>query len=115
MPLLWLSLAFIAGIFVSAEIQLSANTWLITAGMSLLLAVAFSLLRNRITSLQDESSWWHRVPSVPYLLIPLVFSLGAARYQFDQPDLTDAHHIAYYNDTGVEMKVVGLVAKPPRS
>jgi competence protein ComEC len=47
------------------------------------------------------------------LLVPFLFSLGAARYRFDQPNLTEPQFIAFHNDTGVQVEVVGLVVKPP--
>ena len=94
MPLFWLSLAFIAGILFSARIQLPANAWLVAAGFSLILALILAFLRNRSPAPSDDARSKLILPPLSYSLIPFIFALGAARYQFSQPDLTAPDFIA---------------------
>ncbi|HTX91925.1 MAG TPA: ComEC/Rec2 family competence protein [Anaerolineales bacterium] len=109
LPLLWLSLAFLAGILLARQVHISTLIWLCLAAAGLLLALLIRLLlvprELRLFSLQ---------PSVAFLasLALAVFFLGAARYQVTVPRV-DAHHIAWYSDRDYEVLVTGTVADPP--
>ena len=104
MPLLWLSLAFIAGILAASVTNVTVPVWLILAGLAL---VVFVLL----TSIK-----FLHVPVAPLLVfspvVLIVFFLGAARYQSTVPTV-DAHYIAWYNDRDYELLIAGTLAAPP--
>ncbi len=105
MPLLWLSLAFLAGILAADHWGLPFKTWLILAGALLLLSILLRILSRRTH---------FSIPSA-LLFIPIlltVFSLGAARYRASIPRL-DASYIAWFNDRPYELLVTGVLADPP--
>jgi competence protein ComEC len=105
MPLLWLSLAFIAGILLAGQLTLPVLVWLILAGGTLFIFVLLRILSGRL-----------HIPITPLFLfspfVLVVFFLGAARYQSTIPRL-DAHYIAWYNDREYEVLVTGTLADPP--
>jgi len=112
MPLLWLSISFIAGILIANNYLLPATSWLILAGISVVLAFT-RLLGKR---LNVQFAFVNRftlpvslTPPLPLPFLALAFSLGAARYQASIPDLNDPNFIAHYNDTGQTMVVTGMV------
>ena len=127
-PLLWLSLAFIAGILASWQVQLYRSHWLdlahkllppqipltrflwfVPAGIALLGAVLLRIFSSRI-----KFKPFKLPPSTLFLasLGLAVFFLGAARYNFTIPQV-DAHYIAWYNDRDYEVLVTGTLANPP--
>jgi len=128
MPLLWLSLAFLAGILLAASLHLPAGVWLLLSGIVLLIGLSSRFLRTRnITFISHASriahyasrfthhvsSFTSSLPPLPYSLIPFFLFLGAARYQFAQPDLGSPEFIAAYNDRGGEVSVQGVLVEPP--
>ena len=128
MPLLWLSLAFLAGILLAASLHLPAGAWLLLAGIGLLIGLGFRFLRartiaplphaSRITQYVSRftfhlSRFTPSLPPLPYSLISFFLLLGAARYQFAQPDLRSPEFIAAYNDRGGEVSVQGVLVEPP--
>lgn len=116
MPLLWLSIAFIGGALIAANITLPTSTWLIFAGGATGVTI-FSITLNRLR----EKSPFSRMPKLPNSLapplpIPLIIvslALGAARFQASTPDIGDTGFIAHYNDTGSTMVVTGIVSNFP--
>jgi hypothetical protein len=48
MPLLWLSLAFIAGILFAGRVPLSVLVWLILAGIGLIVFILLRILHRRV-------------------------------------------------------------------
>ncbi len=114
MPLFWLSLAFTVGIIFSARIQLSTTIWLVIAGISLILVLAVSWRRTRRAFSEIDSTPRDTLPPQFYILIPFCLALGAARFQISQPDLSSPEFIAFHNDSGDEVRVVGMILKPPQ-
>ncbi len=107
MPLLWLSLAFLGGILLGAEAGLPAWSWLaLAAALPLLVSLVGRLPVARRALARG------RRPPLPVPVILAFLLLGAARYQAAQPRLAP-DFIAWYNDTRLEMAVVGVVAAPP--
>ncbi len=115
MPLFWLSLAFIAGILFSARFLLPAEAWLVVAGFTLILAIILAFLRSRLPTTSGDVRPKFKLPPFSYTLIPFIFALGAARYQGAQPDVTAPDFIASYNDSTHQVRVVGIVIKPPKA
>jgi competence protein ComEC len=105
MPLLWLSLAFLAGILAADQWDLPLIAWLIMAGGLCLVSILLQILSKR-----SHLSIASALLFIPVLLV--FFSLGAARFRSSIPRL-DAHYIAWYNDRAYELLVTGVLADPP--
>jgi competence protein ComEC len=104
LPFFWLSLAFLAGIILAAQVSLTFDIWLILAGIFLLFA-----LRPR------KLAEWLRLSTRTYLIIVLSlasFCLGGLNYQLRLPKI-DAFHIAWYNDREYDLLVTGTLSEPP--
>jgi len=130
LPLLWLSLAFIAGILLASLVTLSAKTWLILSVIALLTAILLRLIPLAIRGFRSApslsplspapateippASTSSTSPSIPSFiaLSLLTLFLGAARYQYSIPTI-DAHNIAWYNDREYEVLVTGMLIEPP--
>ncbi|MCK4976539.1 MAG: ComEC/Rec2 family competence protein, partial [Anaerolineales bacterium] len=116
MPLLWLSLAFLAGILLAANTSLPTWVWMLLAALSLSLGIIRSLFaRLPYRFAQSVSQFIHRLPPlpVPLFLVFLALFLGAVRYQVAQPDLVDPGFIASYNDQEAEFIIEGILVEPP--
>lgn len=98
LPLLWLSLAFIAGIVLAAFVALSWWTW---ALLTLAAAAGAIVFRRRFSWLAAFT-----------LLAAMTFFLGGLRYQAAQPTFTP-DDIAYFNDASDVVEVLGVVDTPP--
>jgi competence protein ComEC len=131
MPLMWLSLSFLAGILVASQIRLSRSfwlalahnllpsqvplnrsLWLVLAGIVILITIIIFILRIFNSHLRFKLL---KLISPSLLLVFLsisVFFLGAARYHFTIP-FVDAHYISWYNDREYEILVTGTLASPP--
>ncbi|MDO9347863.1 MAG: ComEC/Rec2 family competence protein, partial [Anaerolineales bacterium] len=126
--MLWLSLAFLAGILLANQLHLSRTfwlglahivlppqfhlfriIWLILAGIVLLIASLLRILSNRLNFRP-----FNLPPSTLFLasLSLITFFLGAARYHFSIP-IIDAHHIAWYNDRQYDLLVTGVLTELP--
>lgn len=105
MPLLWISLSFLAGIVLAASVHFPTLAWALIALLFFLLSL---FLRN--SQLITRYSLLTSHPFVP--LLPIFLFLGSAYYQFRQPNI-DAFHIAFYNDRSYELLITGSLAEPP--
>ena len=111
MPLLWISLSFLAGIVLAASIPLPAWAWAFIAIVFLLL---FIFLRRRFsnTPFHFQLTTFHFSLATFHFLLPTILFLGAAYFQARQPNL-DAFHIAFYNDRNYQLLITGSLAEPP--
>ncbi len=110
MPLLWLSLAFLSGILLAAIVSLPTETWLIIAGIALILAITrpfWLRISNRIFGTRYSA-----IP-LPIPVLILAAMLGAARYQISLPDLSEASLIANFNDNERKIVITGVIAAFP--
>ena len=131
LPLMWLSLSFLAGILaasqihifrsywlalirsvVPAQIPLTRIIWLVLIGIAALITailliflIFFSRSRHQRFSLSSSTLLMVSLASVFFLL-------GAARYHYTIP-FVDAHYISWYNDRDYEVLVTGTLASPP--
>jgi competence protein ComEC len=105
LPLVWFSLAFLAGIVLGSLVSVHLWIWVV-----LFITADLLIIISRILS--------RRHSSLPFFLSPFAFVLllalflGAARYQASIPNF-DAFHIAFYNDRDYDILVTGTVAEPP--
>ena len=109
LPLFWLSLAFLAGILLAAQVHVGATRWLILAGIALILSIGIRLLMGPLIARGV------RLRPSRLVLISLSLTLlflGAARYQLTFPNV-DAHYISWYNDRSYSVLVTGTVIDPP--
>ena len=106
MPLLWLSVALIIGIFITGSFHLSLPGLLAAAGIGII-----SLLASR--RIQKLEHWRGKVralvPVNPALLLVLL-ALGGFRYLAGQ--IVPQNALAHYNDRGT-YTLVGRVSAPP--
>ena len=109
LPLLWLSLAFLAGIVVASRITLPARAWLLIACLCSLFAIAVLgvFFRLKTQPLGIHPATWFIIA-----LSTIAFNLGAMSYQYAQPKI-DAFHVAWYNDRKYDLLVTGTIASPP--
>ena len=105
MPLLWLSLAFLAGILLASQSIQTVLVWAILAGMMLLFFILLRIFSKRLSA---------SIPPIVFFAPALLAALflGAARYQATLPHV-DANYIAWYNDRQYEVVITGTVANPP--
>lgn len=101
MPLVWVSISFIAGIILASLRALPANIWLSLGLASLFIFVLFRIPRFSA----------HPVPNFIFILL-ISFLFGAWWFQFRQPTI-DAFHIAFYNDRDYDILVTGTLTEPP--
>ncbi|MGW8249771.1 MAG: DUF4131 domain-containing protein, partial [Anaerolineales bacterium] len=133
MPLLWLSLAFLAGILLAANLPPGAPLWLILTGLALLLVLLRSLglrlvvdapgvlrwavstlpLRLTFSILRIYSRLARLGLRLPLYALPLAAAFGELRYQVALPDLDDPTRLAYYNHPETVYIVEGVLLSPP--
>ncbi len=133
MPLLWISLVFLIGILLAAQLSLSAAAWYWLAVIAGLSGLAIRLsrglyfyslgpVRGMISFLpfvfirayvRGSGLWWRIKPPLPVSVLLVVLTLGAARYQSVQPDLSASGFIAIHNDVGETCVLEGVIVKPP--
>ena len=117
LPLMWFSLAFLAGIVLASLISLPIWAWAALSALFLLLALflrfvplsSFTSALSPDTSVSRLSSFLFS--SFTFTLLFALF-LGAARYQISVPKF-DAHHIAFFNDRDYDLLITGSLIEPP--
>lgn len=111
LPLMWFSLAFLAGIVLGSLVSLPIWAW---AGFALAFIV-FSVLARFLSPFESLKA---ALSTLHFLLTPFAFTLfaalflGAARYQYSVPKF-DAFHIAFYNDRDYDLLITGYLVEPP--
>jgi competence protein ComEC len=109
LPLLWISLAFLAGILAGKQIPASTWTWILAMAAALGLALLIRLVLPRLGG---------RIANLPLSIFFIIamalaaFFAGAARFQSTIPKV-DEHYIAWYKDRDYELLVTGTVTDPP--
>ena len=104
LPLMWFSLAFIAGIGLASLISLSVWIWISVTIVAILLLLLSQVLAPRLPA---------SFPLHPFAFILLcAFCLGAVRYQMSIPKF-DAFHIAFYNDREYDLLITGTIVEAP--
>lgn len=104
LPLMWFSLAFLAGIVLAQLVSLHILVWIALVIISIFLVVLSQILVPRLPA---------SFPLHPFAFILLcAFCLGALRYQMSVPRF-DAFHIAFYNDRDYDLLITGTLIEPP--
>lgn len=103
LPLVWVSLAFLAGIGLGRFLSLPLWVWI---GLTLLFIV-LAILARRFSL----STFHFLFSPFSFVLVSSLF-LGSARYQFSVPNF-DAFHIAFYNDRNYDLLITGYLVEPP--
>ena len=105
LPLVWFSLAFLAGIVLASLVSLHIFVWMALFVIADLLIIVSRLFARRRSSLPFFFS--------PFFFVLLcALFLGAARYEYSVPRF-NAFHIAFYNDRDYDMLVTGTLVEPP--
>jgi len=104
LPLMWFSLAFLAGIILARFVPVRTFIWIALVVVSIFLVIVSQILVPRL----PES-----FPLHPFAFVLLcAFCLGAVRYQLSIPRF-DAFHIAFYNDREYDLLITGTLVEPP--
>lgn len=134
LPLLWLSLFFMIGVWLAAILGLPVGGWMWLAVACVFLMLLPRLFRwaaaNRPGAIRTILNWLpqsisHRLmkplvapveagrirPAVVVLACILAAAAGGARYQFSLPKLSPAH-LAWYNDMESPAEVIGMISRP---
>jgi competence protein ComEC len=104
LPLMWFSLAFLAGIIFASLVSFSVWVWI-----GLAIVAIFLLVFSRIFVARLPLSVDHFLFS---FILLIAFFFGAARYQLSVPKF-DAFHIAFYNDREYDLLITGVLSEPP--
>lgn len=109
MPLLWLSVAFMAGIIIGSTCSLG---WLVVL-VFFLLGIGAGWFERSRPAASRFSAHWQQISPVPAGFLLAAAMAGALRYQVSIPSWTAAD-LAYYNDQGIA-QVRGWISSPPDS
>jgi competence protein ComEC len=114
MPLLWLSLSFLAGIILADNVVLPTSTWLIIAGAILGMVLALiAFERFNVSMLKRLQLPKILKPPLPISILLISICFGAARYQTALPDLNAPNFIAAYNDQDTQIILTGIITAIP--
>ena len=108
-PLLFISVAFLTGVVVSAHVSVSLFVWLTLVFASIILIVLQALSASPTGSAGRFSA-----ANRPFFFLVCLLSLflGAARYQWSAQK-TGAAQVAWFNDRKYDVLVTGTLADPP--
>jgi competence protein ComEC len=104
LPLMWFSLAFLAGIVLASLVSLSISVW-----VSLTVFAIWLLMFARVFGPRLPASF----PLHPFAFILFTaLCLGGMRYQMSVPRF-NAFHIAFYNDRQYDLLITGTLSDAP--
>ena len=107
LPLLWLSIAFLAGILLGNWQPLNWQVWL---GLAVA-AFGMGLFEGRLSSRPGVFKNWRKFSPLPLGMLLAALLAGAGRYTLALPSYSPAD-LVHYNDQG-EVLVTGLVIDMP--
>jgi competence protein ComEC len=111
LPLLWFSLAFLAGIVMASLVSLHSFVWIAFVFVSIFLLILSLIVTSRLPSLASIPFLRAGFHPFTFMIFAAIF-LGAARYQLSVPRF-DAFHIAFYNDRDYDLLITGTLVEPP--
>ena len=117
MPLLWVSLAFIAGIPLAKLVSLPVYVWLICAFLALIALIVLRRSNIRLSSfhfpLSNLKPSTFNFPTLTLVLACVIaLFIGAARFQITVPK-PSISQIAWFNDRDYDILVTGSLVEPP--
>jgi len=118
MPLFWISLVFISGIFIGSWLDWTWKPWLVVGSVFLLFFIALRLFVRWRPQAYGLAEFEERLQirfyrrSVPLVLLLVTLCFGAARYQFAQPTSSPAS-VAWYSDQPDEVSITGVIIALP--
>jgi competence protein ComEC len=101
LPLFWVSLAFLSGIFLNRFLRAPLDVWLIITLTPIIVAL---ILRRRVARLASPNVWLIAAAGIALLL-------GAMRYQQTIHKITPAD-VSWYNDRKYDVLVTGSLTDP---
>src|ERR1041385_4012436 len=111
LPLVWFSLAFLAGIVLGSLISFHILVWIALSILSLFLLILSRIFIPGLSASSHSSLLTFIFQPFSFILLTALF-LGAARYQASVPKF-DAFHIAFYNDREYDLLITGTLSEPP--
>ena len=108
MPLLWLGLSFVSGIFIAALLPQFSNVW----GYALMAAAFVVFLEYKLIPTEKHVLRSSRIFKLPFGLLLLAFCLGVWRFQESRPDLTP-EALAYYQPME-DAQIQGVIISYPQ-
>ena len=135
LPLLWLSLFFMIGVWLASFLGFSNAAWLLLAGLcGILLALPRgfrwaaanrpallrfflnnlpqSILNRAMKPLIEPAQTGRPQPVTAVLLCLIALSAGGVRYQSARLEITPSH-LAWYNDLENPVEIQGMLYRPP--
>jgi competence protein ComEC len=108
MPLLWLGLSFVSGIFIAALLPQFSNVW----GYALMAALVVVFLEYKLIPTEKHVFRSSRIFKLPIGLLLTALSLGAMRFQASQPEFTP-DDLAYYQPLE-DARIQGVIISYPQ-
>ena len=108
-PLTLVSISFLTGIVLARSVPQETGFWLQGSIASLGVAILFLIVRQ-----------WRDKKGTPrfliqlspiHFLLPLFLFLGAAFFQYQQPDAEDPANIIWFTDSEYEIVIKGIITK----
>jgi competence protein ComEC len=114
LPLMWVSLAFLAGIVIASAANLPVYIWLGLALVAVIGALASGRFLRSTLSLYFGGKTLQLPRPALLLVLPCLAaaSLGAARYQAAAAASSNSS-LAFFNDGGYDLLVTGTLIEPP--
>ena len=115
MPLFWVSLAFLCGILLAGKLSIQTLGWGVLAAVAFVITIPpiFRKITGRVQLQPRGFGEMLPIPSLAlYPLMVVFLSLGAIRFQINQPKITP-DFVSYYNDLGTITTIEGVVTEPP--
>lgn len=106
LPLMWFSIAFLAGIVLASLFSVPTWVWIVLALVGISLLVVSQALNPTL-----PPGFTFPLRPFTFILITALF-LGALRYAVSIPQF-NAFHIAFYNDRDYDLLITGVLTEPP--
>lgn len=107
MPLLWLSISVVTGIFLTLCFDLPVHVWTVIFGLGIILVLVERFLFYTTASWKKLRSV---IPLYPGLLL-IALAIGGLRFHYGQKPIT-SNSLAYYNDRGT-YTITARIFDPP--
>ena len=110
-PLTLISISFLGGIVLARSLPQETNFWL--QGGMIALGIAILLIVIRHWRERKGSPQFFIRLSPLHFLLPLFLFIGAAFFQYQQPDAEDPFNIIWFTDREYESVITGFISDEP--